>query len=227
MDTATSSEQPSMTPQQRALSDPSKSALDTYRNFVVGESSWMFWLHYELVTTLFSGLPGILGFGARAALYPALFRRCGKRPAIGRGIVVRNPAVMSFGNSVMIDDYAHHPTEIAACLNSVKALYPDEKITAVFQPHLFSRTRDFIDDFAKSLAIADELYLLDIYPARELPMEGVTSDWLLSKIDLKDKQVISKADLVQVIGTRKPKLLVTMGAGDIDLLLNDLKLSLS
>jgi UDP-N-acetylmuramate--alanine ligase len=128
---------------------------------------------------------------------------------------------------VMIDDYAHHPTEIAACLNSVRALYPGEKITAVFQPHLFSRTRDFIDDFAKSLAIADELYLLDIYPARELPMEGVSSDWLLSKIELEAKQVISKADLLQVIDTKKPKLLVTMGAGDIDLLLNDLKLSLS
>ena len=128
---------------------------------------------------------------------------------------------------VMIDDYAHHPTEIAACLNSVKALYPGEKITAVFQPHLFSRTRDFIDDFAKSLAIADEVYLLDIYPARELPMEGVTSDWLLSKMDLKNKQVISKTDLLQVIDAKKPKLLVTMGAGDIDLLLNDLKLSLS
>jgi UDP-N-acetylmuramate--alanine ligase len=109
----------------------------------------------------------------------------------------------------------------------VKALYPGEKITAVFQPHLFSRTRDFIDDFAKSLAIADELFLLDIYPARELPMEGVTSDWLVSKIDLQDKQVISKADLLKVIDTQKPKLLVTMGAGDIDLLLNDLKLSLS
>jgi UDP-N-acetylmuramate--alanine ligase len=128
---------------------------------------------------------------------------------------------------VMIDDYAHHPTEIAACLKSVKALYPGKKITAVFQPHLFSRTRDFIDDFATSLAIADELYLLDIYPARELPMEGVTSDWLLSKIDLKEKQVISKADLLQVIDAKKPALLVTMGAGDIDLLLNDLKLSLS
>lgn len=128
---------------------------------------------------------------------------------------------------VMIDDYAHHPTEIAACLNSVRALYPGEKITAVFQPHLFSRTRDFIDDFAKSLAIADELYLLEIYPARELPMEGVSSDWLLSKIELKEKQVISKADLLQVIDAKKPKLLVTMGAGDIDLLLNDLKLSLS
>jgi UDP-N-acetylmuramate--alanine ligase len=128
---------------------------------------------------------------------------------------------------VMIDDYAHHPTEIAACLNSVRALYPGEKITAVFQPHLFSRTRDFIDDFAKSLAIADELYILDIYPARELPMEGVTSDWLLSKIELENKQVISKADLLNVIEEKKPALLVTMGAGDIDLLLNDLKLSLS
>ena len=91
----------------------------------------------------------------------------------------------------------------------------------------YGKPKEFIDDFAKSLAIADELYLLDIYPARELPIEGVTSDWLVSKIDLKDKQVISKADLLQVIDTKKPKLLVTMGAGDIDLLLNDLKLSLS
>ena len=84
-----------------------------------------------------------------------------------------------------------------------------------------------MEDFAKSLAIADELYLLDIYPARELPIEGVTSDWLLNKIELKEKQVISKKDLLQVIDEKKPALLVTMGAGDIDLLLNDLKLSLS
>jgi UDP-N-acetylmuramate--alanine ligase len=128
---------------------------------------------------------------------------------------------------VMIDDYAHHPTEISACLTSVKALYPDEKIVAIFQPHLFSRTRDFLDDFGKSLAIADEIYLLDIYPARELPIPGITSELLLSKIPLEKKSVISKEDFIQRMQADKPRLLVTMGAGDIDLLLNDCKLALT
>ncbi|RXK50776.1 UDP-N-acetylmuramate--L-alanine ligase [Aquirufa rosea] len=127
---------------------------------------------------------------------------------------------------VMIDDYAHHPTEIAACLKSVKALYPDEKIVAIFQPHLFSRTRDFLNDFAQSLSLADELYLLDIYPARELPIPGVSSEKLLDKINLKQKQCISKEGLVEAIKKEKPALLVTMGAGDIDLLLTDLKAAL-
>lgn len=124
---------------------------------------------------------------------------------------------------VLIDDYAHHPTEIAACLNSVKALYPNEKLTAIFQPHLFSRTRDFLDDFGKSLSIADEIYLLDIYPARELPIPGITSELLLSKIDGPIKTVISKKDFVARMQQEKPKLLVTMGAGDIDLILDELK----
>ncbi len=128
---------------------------------------------------------------------------------------------------VMIDDYAHHPTEISACLTSVKALYPDEKIVAIFQPHLFSRTRDFLEDFGKSLAIADEVYLLDIYPARELPIPGITSELLLSKIQLEKKCVISKEDFIKRMQAEKPRLLVTMGAGDIDLLLNDCKLALT
>lgn len=128
---------------------------------------------------------------------------------------------------VMIDDYAHHPTEISACLTSVKALYPEEKIVAIFQPHLFSRTRDFLEDFGKSLAIADEVYLLDIYPARELPIPGITSELLLSKIPMEKKCVVSKEDFIQRMQVEKPKLLVTMGAGDIDLLLNDCKLALT
>ena len=127
----------------------------------------------------------------------------------------------------MIDDYAHHPTEISACLTSVKALYPEEKIVAIFQPHLFSRTRDFLADFGKSLAIADEVYLLDIYPARELPIPGITSELLLSKIPMEKKCVISKEDFIQRMRAEKPRLLVTMGAGDIDLLLNDCKLALT
>jgi UDP-N-acetylmuramate--alanine ligase len=128
---------------------------------------------------------------------------------------------------VMIDDYAHHPTEISACLRSVKALYPNEKLVAVFQPHLFSRTRDFLDEFGESLALADEIYLLDIYPARELPIEGIDSHLLLSKIPSQHKTVISKSGLIDSMRIEKPKLLVTMGAGDIDLLLNDLKMAVT
>ena len=129
-------------------------------------------------------------------------------------------------NHVMIDDYAHHPTEIAACLNSIKALYPDKKLTAIFQPHLFSRTRDFIADFGQSLALADEIFLLDIYPARELPIPGINSELLLTYIPSTNKKVISKEAFVKHVQTEKPELLVTMGAGDIDLILNDLKLAL-
>jgi UDP-N-acetylmuramate--alanine ligase len=93
---------------------------------------------------------------------------------------------------VYIDDYAHHPTEINAVYQAVRELYPDKKVLALFQPHLFSRTKDFADDFAKSLSQFDELLLLDIYPARELPMEGITSEWLLGKVDHKNKKLTSK-----------------------------------
>ncbi len=128
---------------------------------------------------------------------------------------------------VMIDDYAHHPTEISACLRSVKALYPNEKLVAVFQPHLFSRTRDFLEEFGESLALADEIYLLDIYPARELPIPGIDSNLLLKKIPSEKKEVISKTAFIERMRIEKPKLLVTMGAGDIDLLLNDLKMAVT
>ena len=93
---------------------------------------------------------------------------------------------------VYIDDYAHHPEEINAVHQAVREMYPDKRILAVFQPHLFSRTRDFIDGFAKSLSQFDEVLLLDIYPARELPIEGVTSAWLLDKIENEHKQLVSK-----------------------------------
>ncbi len=115
-----------------------------------------------------------------------------------------------------IDDYAHHPEEIKLCLGAVRASFHEKKITLVFQPHLFSRTRDFMDDFAQALALADELILLDIYPAREAPIEGITSEALLEKIKIADKRVCSKAELMSIIESEKPELLVTMGAGDID-----------
>lgn len=115
-----------------------------------------------------------------------------------------------------IDDYAHHPEEIKSCLGAVRASFHDKKITLVFQPHLFSRTRDFMDDFADVLAMADELILLEIYPARELPIEGITSTALLEKTRLANKRVCPKAELLTLIESEKPELLVTMGAGDID-----------
>ncbi len=124
---------------------------------------------------------------------------------------------------VFIDDYAHHPTEIEAFLTSVKALYPGKKLTAVFQPHLFSRTNDFKDDFAKSLELADELLLLDIYPARELPMEGVTSSIIFDKIANPNKRLCSKQNILEIINYKNPELLVTIGAGDIDTLITPIK----
>jgi UDP-N-acetylmuramate--alanine ligase len=127
---------------------------------------------------------------------------------------------------VYIDDYAHHPTEIDAVHQAVSELYPNEKVLAIFQPHLYSRTRDFIDDFAKSLAQFDAVLLLDIYPARELPIEGVTSEWLLSKINNQHKKLVSKSNLITEIQSFKNKIIVTIGAGDIGELVPTIKRAL-
>ena len=123
---------------------------------------------------------------------------------------------------VLIDDYAHHPTEIDAVYQSVRELYPNEKVMAIFQPHLFSRTKDFIDDFAKSLEQFDEVALLDIYPARELPIEGVTSNWLLGKINNPNKILITKEEVKQKIQDSKCKIVAMLGAGDIGALIQEL-----
>lgn len=124
---------------------------------------------------------------------------------------------------VYIDDYAHHPVELKACINSVKEMYPAKKITGIFQPHLYSRTRDFADDFATSLDLLDEVLLLDIYPARELPIEGVSSSMLLSKVSNDCKELLSKEELVESISDRKLEVLLTLGAGDIDELIEPIK----
>lgn len=118
---------------------------------------------------------------------------------------------------VFIDDYAHHPIEIEAVYQAVTEMHPNKKTVAVFQPHLFSRTRDFIDGFATSLANFDQILLLDIYPAREEPIQGVTSSWLLEKIENQNKKLITKKNLIDEINDCKPEVLVTMGAGDIGL----------
>ena len=129
-------------------------------------------------------------------------------------------------NLVYIDDYAHHPTEINAVHQAVRELYPNKKVIAVFQPHLFSRTKDFIDSFAESLAKFDEILLLEIYPARELPMEGVNSTWLLNKIDNPNKKLITKEELFTVFEKSDAEVFITIGAGDIGEMVKNIKKTL-
>jgi len=124
---------------------------------------------------------------------------------------------------VYIDDYAHHPTEIKAFLSSVRALFPGKKITGIFQPHLYSRTRDFADEFARSLALLDELILMEIYPAREEPIPGISSEMLLEGIKMDEKVLIKREQLMRVVKERNPEVLVTMGAGDINQFVGPLK----
>ena len=125
-----------------------------------------------------------------------------------------------------IDDYAHHPTEINAVHQAVRELYPNKKVIAVFQPHLFSRTKDFIDGFAESLSQFDEILLLEIYPARELPMEGVNATWLLNKINNPNKKLVSKEELFTVFKNSDAEVFITIGAGDIGELVKDIKKAL-
>ena len=119
-------------------------------------------------------------------------------------------------NRIFIDDYAHHPKEITSCIDSLRQMYPQEKITGIFQPHLYSRTRDFADDFAKALEKLDEVILLPIYPAREEPIAGVDSHLLLHKINKMDKYLVNKEQLFPLLEALNPKFLITFGAGDID-----------
>ena len=128
-----------------------------------------------------------------------------------------------YTDKIYIDDYAHHPNELKAVIESVRELYPTKKLLLVFQPHLYTRTRDFVNEFAESLSAVDELVLLDIYPARELPIEGVTSEWLLSKITLDQKKVCSLEGAMVLLKTKKFDILLTAGAGNIDTLVNPIK----
>jgi UDP-N-acetylmuramate--alanine ligase len=129
-------------------------------------------------------------------------------------------------NLVYIDDYAHHPTEINAVHQAVRELYPGQKVLAVFQPHLFSRTRDFAANFAKSLSDFDEVFLMEIYPARELPMEGITSQWLMDKMTNDHKKIVSKEDLISEIVANDATVIVTIGAGDLGEMVPSIKKAL-
>src|SRR5690606_7188878 len=157
---------------------------------------------------------------ALIALAMALEYGCSNQKLISalasdKGVKRRFSYQIKTDDLVFIDDYAHHPEEINAVHQAVREMYPNKKILAVFQPHLYSRTRDFADDFAKSLSQFDAVLLLDIYPARELPIEGVTSSWLLGKIENSNKELVTKEDLIEKIKKNDAQVILTIGAGDI------------
>lgn len=141
-----------------------------------------------------------------------------------KGVKRRFEFIIRTAAHVVIDDYAHHPQEITAIITSVKELFPNKKLTVAFQPHLFTRTRDFAEGFAKSLSMCDTLYLMDIYPARELPIPGITSQWLLDKVTIPNKQIANELQLLESIQQHKPELLLILGAGDIDRIVPKVKI---
>lgn len=147
------------------------------------------------------------------------------KDAIGtyRGVKRRFEFVIERDDLIYIDDYAHHPREIEALIKSVRMLYPEKRITAVFQPHLYSRTKDFAEGFAKSLDLADEVLLMEIYPAREEPIPGVTSNLILEKMHIEKKWIVKDDQVLAEIKAKKPELVLTIGAGDIDKQIAQLK----
>jgi len=179
------------------------------------------------------GLPGIHNvenaIGAFAIADKLGIDRQKIKAALGsyKGVYRRFETHIKTDDIVYIDDYAHHPSELEMCINSAKELYPNKKITGIFQPHLYTRTRDFIDDFATSLSLLDELILLDIYPARELPIEGIDSELIKSKVTIPNKNVVAKEDLLAAISEKNIEVLLTMGAGDIDVFVQPIKKQLT
>ncbi len=139
------------------------------------------------------------------------------------GVYRRFNVVYKSQQTVFMDDYAHHPSELAASIQSIRELYPNRKITGIFQPHLYSRTRDFADEFAQALSKLDELILLDIYPARELPIEGVSSELILNNVKVNNKILCTKENLLEELNNRNFDVLVTFGAGDIETMVPQIK----
>ncbi|MCF8370029.1 MAG: UDP-N-acetylmuramate--L-alanine ligase [Bacteroidales bacterium] len=201
-------------------------------NIRIEEGSFHFNLHLnknETIEDISLKIPGRVNMeNATAAAAMAWLLGVGKEKiklalASFEGMLRRYDFQIRKDNLIFIDDYAHHPREIEATVLSLKELYPGRKLTGIFQPHLFSRTRDFAEGFAQSLSLLDCIILLDIYPARELPIKGVSSKIIFDQINKKEKYECTKAELPEFIAKLKPEFLVTMGAGDIDRLVPVLK----
>jgi UDP-N-acetylmuramate--alanine ligase len=181
------------------------------------------------IDNLVLGIPGMYNVeNAVAALAAALL--AGVTPeelSVGlsafKGVSRRFDIRLNEHDLVYIDDYAHHPEELRACISSARAMFPGRKLTGIFQPHLFSRTRDFAEEFAKSLCLLDEILLLPVYPARELPIPGIDSEMLLSLMDHGNKHLVNKTDFPAYLAGKHIELLLTMGAGDIDTLVEPIE----
>jgi UDP-N-acetylmuramate--alanine ligase len=204
-------------------------------NIRIEKSAYIFDIktNNELISDIRFALPGkhnlmnaLMAF-AMAKTYGVSDENSKKALASFKGIRRRFSYQIQTEKRVYIDDYAHHPTEINAVHQAVSELYPKQKVLAIFQPHLFSRTRDFADDFAKSLSAFDSVLLLDIYPARELPMEGITSNWLLNKMTNHDIKVVEKSNLIDEILNSDATVIVTIGAGDIGAMVPSIKKALN
>jgi UDP-N-acetylmuramate--alanine ligase len=203
-----------------------------YHITAIERSGWQY--HFtvktprEILPDLTLGVPGLMNVENALAAIAAADVSEVPREAIISGCAEFTGVKRRFDIRVMkedrlyIDDYAHHPEEIRFFLHSVKELWSDRKLTGIFQPHLYSRTRDFAAEFAKSLSMLDELILLDIYPAREQPIEGVDAALIFDQVEIKEKVLIKKDQLVRVLRERDPEVLLTMGAGDIDTLVEPL-----
>jgi UDP-N-acetylmuramate--alanine ligase len=204
-------------------------------NIRIEDSSYVFDVQTpsEIIKDIRFGLPGkhnlmnALMAMAMAKTYGTPTDAIVKALATFRGIRRRFSYQIKTENLVYIDDYAHHPTEINAVHQAVTELYPNQKVLAIFQPHLFSRTRDFADDFAKSLSAFDEVILMEIYPARELPMQGITSQWLMDKMTNDNKKLVSREDdLIPAILQSDATIIVTIGAGDLGEMVPEIKSAL-
>ena len=182
-----------------------------------------------LIADIHLGIPGNHNVeNAVAAITAALLLNIpvdGIKKALSnfKGVKRRFEYIVKGDHNIYIDDYAHHPAELKAFFTAVNSLYPNKKLTAVFQPHLFTRTRDFIEDFASALSMVDELLLMPIYPAREKPIEGVTSEWLLDKITIQNKRILDHKGVEEFVKQEMPELIVTVGAGNIDRLVKPIK----
>ena len=205
------------------------------RNIRVEEGCFVFDFEdgYSSIKDLKLAMPGThnvenataaIGVALSLGIHPKSVK---KAIASFKGVKRRFETIVKTDQHIYIDDYAHHPEELRACFDAVRQLHPAKKLTVIFQPHLFTRTRDFADDFAKVLSTADELILLDIYPARELPIDGITSQMLLHKITNENKQICAKEDVIELIKSKNPELTLTVGAGDIDTLIEPLKNTLT
>ena len=189
----------------------------------IKEGLYLFNIHTPdgIIKDIYFGYPGRMNVENAVAAVATLTLLGVKQETIKKallnfsGVKRRFEIVFKSDKLVYIDDYAHHPEELKACIASVRELFPGKSITGVFQPHLYSRTQNFANEFAGSLDELDELILLDIYPAREKPVPGVTSEMILQKMKMENKQLAKKENLVELLGKKDLEVLLTLGAGDI------------